>query len=99
MDRAFEPFGASAQAALALHEGERVLDVGCGCGSATLSLALAVGERRAVTGIDVSGPMLDRAADAQNVRASPPGSAGCGRMRRRLHSSEARTTQSTLASA
>ena len=39
--------------------GERVLDVGCGCGSTTLALAEAVGPSGAVTGIDISRPMLD----------------------------------------
>jgi SAM-dependent methyltransferase len=72
MDRAFEPFGAAAEAALELRGGERVLDVGCGCGSTTLALARAVGERGSVTGVDVSGPMLERAAE----RAERAGFAG-----------------------
>ncbi|MGD9762321.1 MAG: class I SAM-dependent methyltransferase [Candidatus Binatia bacterium] len=42
--------------------GERALDVGCGCGEATLELARRVAPGGAVTGIDVSAPMLERAA-------------------------------------
>lgn len=38
--------------------GERVLDVGCGAGSTTLALRERVGDGGAVTGIDVSAPML-----------------------------------------
>jgi SAM-dependent methyltransferase len=72
MDRLFEPFGARAQAALEIRGVERVLDVGCGCGSTTLALARAVGERGSVMGIDVSGPMLELAAE----RAERAGLAG-----------------------
>ena len=39
--------------------GEHVLDVGCGCASTTLSFAKAVGPTGAVTGIDISRPMLE----------------------------------------
>lgn len=45
--------GAAAPAA-----GERVLDVGCGAGSTSLALRERVGDGGAVTGIDVSAPML-----------------------------------------
>jgi SAM-dependent methyltransferase len=38
--------------------GERVLDVGCGAGSTTLVLRERVGAGGAVTGIDISAPML-----------------------------------------
>lgn len=38
--------------------GERVLDVGCGAGSTTLALRERVGDGGAVTGIDISAPML-----------------------------------------
>ncbi len=38
--------------------GDRVLDIGCGCGTTTLALAEAVGPYGAVTGVDISAPML-----------------------------------------
>jgi len=43
----------------AAKKGERVLDVGCGCASTTLALSEAVGPSGAVTGVDISRPMLD----------------------------------------
>jgi SAM-dependent methyltransferase len=48
-----------------------VIDIGCGCGATTLELATAVGPAGRVVGIDISGPMLNRAkerlADFKNV--------------------------------
>src|SRR5881628_2723223 len=44
--------------------GERVIDIGCGCGDTTIALARRVGPAGLVLGIDVSAPMLARAADA-----------------------------------
>ncbi|WP_407152239.1 class I SAM-dependent methyltransferase [Bradyrhizobium sp. ORS 86] len=41
--------------------GERVLDVGCGSGASTNALANKVGPSGHVFGVDVSGPMLERA--------------------------------------
>ena len=41
--------------------GERVIDVGCGSGATTNAFAQKVGLSSHVFGIDVSGPMLDRA--------------------------------------
>ena len=46
--------------------GERVIDVGCGSGATSIAFAQKVGPSGHVFGIDVSGPMLDRA------RASAP---------------------------
>jgi SAM-dependent methyltransferase len=43
--------------------GERVLDVGCGCGHTVLQLAERVGPVGRVLGIDISAPMLARAAE------------------------------------
>lgn len=41
--------------------GERVVDVGCGCGGTTLEIAGRVGPSGQVLGVDISGPMLERA--------------------------------------
>ena len=41
--------------------GERVIDVGCGSGATTIALAQKVGPSGHVVGVDVSGPMLERA--------------------------------------
>ncbi|MGY3605566.1 MULTISPECIES: class I SAM-dependent methyltransferase [unclassified Bradyrhizobium] len=41
--------------------GERVIDVGCGSGATTVTFAGKVGPSGHVLGIDVSGPMLERA--------------------------------------
>lgn len=57
-DRMNSRFGERIVAAVAASVGERVLDVGCGNGA--LSLALARGGA-AVTGVDISGPMLAEA--------------------------------------
>jgi SAM-dependent methyltransferase len=38
--------------------GMRVIDIGCGCGTTTFALAEAVGAGGAVTGVDISAPML-----------------------------------------
>jgi SAM-dependent methyltransferase len=43
--------------------GQRWLDVGCGCGHTTLQLAERVGTDGEVVGLDLSGPMLERAAE------------------------------------
>ena len=39
--------------------GERILDVGCGTGLASFAAAAAVGAHGSVTGVDISGAMLD----------------------------------------
>ena len=58
LDRQIEPLGLEALRSLGARPGERVLDVGCGCGQTTLELAERVGAAGAVTGIDISSPML-----------------------------------------
>lgn len=58
LDRQIEPLGQEALRALSHRPGERVLDIGCGCGQTTLELAERVGSAGAVTGVDISAPML-----------------------------------------
>jgi SAM-dependent methyltransferase len=58
LDAQLRPLGELAMAALAPGEGERLIDVGCGCGETTLALARRVGPGGAVTGADISEPML-----------------------------------------
>jgi SAM-dependent methyltransferase len=58
------PFGLRAMDRAALSPGHRVLDVGCGCGETALDIARRVGPGGAVTGVDVSAVMLERAREA-----------------------------------
>jgi len=62
-ERHTRPFGEVALAVAAPAPGESVLDVGCGCGSTTVALAHAVGATGRVLGVDLSAPMLERAAE------------------------------------
>jgi SAM-dependent methyltransferase len=41
--------------------GERVIDIGCGSGATTIALAQKVGRSGHTLGVDISGPMLQRA--------------------------------------
>lgn len=74
LDMQLESLGRRAMDAAQLRHGERVLDIGCGCGTTTLELARRVGDQGAVTGIDISEPMLQQArktataAGVTNVR-------------------------------
>jgi ubiquinone/menaquinone biosynthesis C-methylase UbiE len=68
LDRQIEPLGLEAMRALAPAPGERILDVGCGCGQTSLELASRVTGSGAVTGADISAPMLD-VARARTVHA------------------------------
>ena len=58
MDRTLADSAEAALALAAAQPGERVLDIGCGAGGTTLLLAEAVGPGGAVTGVDVSQPLL-----------------------------------------
>ena len=71
LDRQIEPLGLEAMRALAPKSGERILDVGCGCGQTSLELATRVTATGAVTGADISVPMLEVA----RKRVVPPGAA------------------------
>ena len=69
LDAQLSPIGLHAIERAGVSAGERVIDVGCGCGETTLQLADAVGAGGSVLGVDVSAPMLARAAE----RASAAG--------------------------
>lgn len=71
LDRQIEALGLEAIRALAPTPGERILDVGCGCGQTSLDLAARVTASGAVTGVDISAPMLEVA----RARVVPPGAA------------------------
>jgi ubiquinone/menaquinone biosynthesis C-methylase UbiE len=43
--------------------GERVIDIGCGCGASTIALARRVAPDGKALGVDISQPMLARAAE------------------------------------
>jgi SAM-dependent methyltransferase len=67
LDRVFTPLTAALLDGAGLRPGERVLDIGCGCGETALLAAAHTGPCGAVTAVDVSRPMLERA------RARPAG--------------------------
>jgi SAM-dependent methyltransferase len=72
LDRQIRDVGLKGIEALAPAPGERVLDVGCGGGQTSLLIADRVGAGGAVTGADISRPMLtlarQRAEGRPNVR-------------------------------
>ena len=59
LDRQLAPLGHAAMAALAPRAGEQILDIGSGSGETSLELAAAVAPGGAVTGVDISQPMLE----------------------------------------
>jgi SAM-dependent methyltransferase len=59
LDRQIAPLGLEAIRSLAPRPGEHILDIGCGCGQTTMQLAERVGSGGAVTGLDISAPMLE----------------------------------------
>jgi SAM-dependent methyltransferase len=69
LDRQLEPLGLAGMAALAPKPGERILDIGCGAGATTVELAARVQPGGAVTGFDISRPLLEVA----RARNAPPG--------------------------
>lgn len=62
LDRVFTPLTEALIAAAAPAAGESVLDVGCGCGETSLLAARRVGSTGEVLAVDLSRPMLERAA-------------------------------------
>jgi SAM-dependent methyltransferase len=50
--------------------GERVIDIGCGSGATTIAFAQKVGPSGHALGVDVSGPMLERARQSAPKGAS-----------------------------
>ena len=70
LDRLMAPLTAALMTGAAARTGERVLDVGCGCGEVALRFAAAVGASGHVVAVDVSAPMLARAAACET--ALPP---------------------------
>jgi SAM-dependent methyltransferase len=61
MDAALAPVADAAITLAAVQPGERVLDIGCGSGATSMTLARLVGPTGRVTGLDVSGPMIELA--------------------------------------
>ncbi len=62
-DRMLGPLGEAAMAAAQISPGDHIIDIGCGCGTTTLELARRTGPSGHVLGIDISTPMLERAAE------------------------------------
>lgn len=71
LDRMLKPLGDLAMARAAPAPGEHALDIGCGCGDAILDLAKAVAPDGAVTGLNVSAPMLAKARERAESAAVP----------------------------
>src|SRR2546430_14703208 len=63
IDAQIAPLGERAVDRAGIAPGERVIDVGCGCGDTTIALARRVGPTGLVLGVDISAPMLERAAE------------------------------------
>jgi SAM-dependent methyltransferase len=61
LDRMSREFGEQIIVRLAPLPGERILDIGCGSGALALAIGPIVGVDGSVTGVDISGPMLELA--------------------------------------
>lgn len=72
LDRQLEPIGNAMLERAGLRPGHRVLDIGCGAGATSRQAAEAVGPSGAVTGVDISEPLLgvarERSAGQANLQ-------------------------------
>jgi SAM-dependent methyltransferase len=59
LDAQIGSIGLKAMDALALREGEHVIDIGCGCGTTSFEIARRVGASGRVEALDISRPMLE----------------------------------------
>jgi SAM-dependent methyltransferase len=71
IDAQISPLGLAAIDVAAPQPGESVLDVGCGCGQTSLQLAERVSPGGHVLGLDLSAPMLARAAERAKEAGLP----------------------------
>jgi SAM-dependent methyltransferase len=70
LDRTLAPVTGPLLAFAKPRAGSTVMDVGCGCGATTIELARAVGPSGRVVGLDLSAPMLARAAERLRLFAN-----------------------------
>jgi len=63
LDRQLAPITSALLESAAITPGEAVLDVGCGCGETSVLAAQRVGSGGKTLGVDISQPMLARAAE------------------------------------
>lgn len=63
IDAQIEDLGDAAMDRAGVAAGQDVIDVGCGCGQSSVELGRRVGPDGSVLGVDVSAPMLARAAE------------------------------------
>ena len=71
IDPMLAPLGDKAIEALELIPGERVLEIGCGNGTTTLAMAERVGTEGEILAVDLSRPMLNKAAERGKASGYP----------------------------
>jgi SAM-dependent methyltransferase len=72
LDRMFAPIAELLADAAEARGAARVLDVGCGVGATTVAVAERLGEGAAVTGVDISAPMVEAAKERVAFDDHPP---------------------------